>query len=210
MSDLEPRRSPKQRRGQARRDAILEAAAQVLEARGYAGATTKRIAAAAEASVGAVYDYFPNKEAVFVALLERYQQQLGAALLEAMMAAEGWEAQLDAGIDAFYRFYRDTPGYQTLWLGTQLVDVLREAGRAYAESSGGLVATVIAQQAPHLPPDAPPRIATMLVHLVSAATTAALNGPDEQRDATMAEVRWLARLYLRERLAPGVEVSQRA
>jgi len=41
----------------------------------------------------------------------------------------------------------------------------------------------------------------MLVHLVSAAATAALNGPDDQRDATMAEARLLARLYLRERLA---------
>jgi AcrR family transcriptional regulator len=50
-------------------EAILEGAARVLVARGYAGASTNHIAAAAGVSVGSLYEYFPNKQAVFTALL---------------------------------------------------------------------------------------------------------------------------------------------
>ncbi len=53
-------------------DAILVAAAQVFEAHGYAGGTTNRIAAKAGVSIGSLYQYFPSKEAIAVALLERH------------------------------------------------------------------------------------------------------------------------------------------
>jgi AcrR family transcriptional regulator len=51
--------------------ALLEAAARVLEERGYAAATTNRIAETAGASVGTLYEYFPNKEAIYEALIEQ-------------------------------------------------------------------------------------------------------------------------------------------
>lgn len=197
---LDPRRRPTQARGQARRDAILDAAAALLDVHGYKGTTTKRIAAASGASVGAVYDYFPNKDALFVTLLERFQHQLGETIAAAVFDARGWAAQVDAGIDAFYRFYRDTPGYQTLWLGTQLVDELREAGRAYAESTGAFVATAISAVAPHLDAAERSRVAAILVHLAGAGATAALQGPEAEREPLMTEVKLMARLYLEQRL----------
>lgn len=48
------------------------AAVQVFEEHGYAGTTTNRVAARAGVSVGTLYQYFPNKEALAVALLERH------------------------------------------------------------------------------------------------------------------------------------------
>lgn len=65
---LAPRRLPTQARGQQSRDLILRAAADVIEAEGLDRLTTKRIATAAGVSVGSVYQYFPNKEAVVCAL----------------------------------------------------------------------------------------------------------------------------------------------
>ena len=53
-------------------DEILAAAAQVFETHGYAGGTTNRIAERAGVSVGTLYQYFPSKEAMAVALLERH------------------------------------------------------------------------------------------------------------------------------------------
>jgi AcrR family transcriptional regulator len=52
-------------------DELLLAAAQVFEVLGYA-ATTNRIAQRAGVSIGTLYQYFPSKEAVAVALLERH------------------------------------------------------------------------------------------------------------------------------------------
>lgn len=74
------RKRPSQARSQATVDAILDAAAQVFEARGYAAGTTNRIAVRAGVSIGSIYEYFPNKDAIVVALanreLERERRQI--------------------------------------------------------------------------------------------------------------------------------------
>jgi len=70
--ELRPRKSPCQTRSRATVDAILGAAAQVFAAHGYAAGTTNRIAARAGVSIGSLYEYFPNKDALLVALLEAH------------------------------------------------------------------------------------------------------------------------------------------
>lgn len=69
---LSPRKQPVQHRSKATVDAILAAAAQVFEAHGYAAGTTNRIAVKAGVSIGTLYQYFPSKEAIAVALLEQH------------------------------------------------------------------------------------------------------------------------------------------
>jgi AcrR family transcriptional regulator len=69
---LEPRKPPVQKRSRATVEELLLAAAQVFEAHGYAAGTTNRIADHAGVSIGTLYQYFPSKEAIAVALLERH------------------------------------------------------------------------------------------------------------------------------------------
>jgi AcrR family transcriptional regulator len=76
-----PRKLPKQRRSQQTFDRILDAAARIFDADGYA-ATTNDIAAEAGVSVGSLYQYFPNKDAILVALAERHVAE-ALALLQA-------------------------------------------------------------------------------------------------------------------------------
>ncbi len=66
-----PRKSPVQERSRATVSAILEAAAQVLKRQGYAKTTTNAIAQRAGVSIGSVYEYFPDKNAIFAALKEK-------------------------------------------------------------------------------------------------------------------------------------------
>lgn len=56
-------------------DLILDAAASVFEQRGYTAASTNRIAERAGVSVGSLYEYFPSKESLLAALLDRHLQQ---------------------------------------------------------------------------------------------------------------------------------------
>ena len=56
--------------------AILEAAAQVFERHGYAAGTTNRIAERAGVSIGTLYQYFPSKEAIVVALVRRHRERV--------------------------------------------------------------------------------------------------------------------------------------
>jgi len=83
---LEPRKLPKQARSQVTVDAILQAAAQVFERHGYAAGTTNRIAARAGVSIGTVYQYFPNKDAIMVALIHRHLAA-GSQILAPLLAA---------------------------------------------------------------------------------------------------------------------------
>lgn len=66
-----PRKKPTQARSRATYEAILDAAAQVLANDGYVASTTNKIAERAGVSIGSLYEYFPSKEAVFTALIER-------------------------------------------------------------------------------------------------------------------------------------------
>jgi AcrR family transcriptional regulator len=73
---LKPRRSPRQERSRETVEAILEAAAQVFERHGYAAGTTNRIADRAGVSIGSLYQYFPNKDAIVVELMRRHLDEL--------------------------------------------------------------------------------------------------------------------------------------
>ena len=64
-----PRKLPKQARARATRDAIVAAAAQLLASLGYGRATTNAIAHRAGVSIGSLYEYFPNKDAIVSALI---------------------------------------------------------------------------------------------------------------------------------------------
>ena len=66
------RRKPVQERAKLTVDAMLDAAVKLLKRGGASSITTNRIAETAGVSIGSVYQYFPNKHALFVALHERH------------------------------------------------------------------------------------------------------------------------------------------
>src|ERR1700735_4023641 len=77
---LEPRKSPVQARSAASVNAILEATIQVLLQVGKERLTTTRVAARAGVSVGALYQYFPNKSALLQAVLRRHLSEVAEAV----------------------------------------------------------------------------------------------------------------------------------
>ena len=60
---------------------IIQAATQIFTERGYAGATTNHIAERAGVSIGSLYQYFPNKEAILVTLAKRHVEIAGNLLM---------------------------------------------------------------------------------------------------------------------------------
>src|SRR5829696_1592243 len=74
-----PRKLPTQDRSKETVEAILQATALVLKREGYDRASTRRVAEVAEVagvSVGSLYQYFPNKESLVVALYNRHLREL--------------------------------------------------------------------------------------------------------------------------------------
>lgn len=79
---LRPRKQPSQERARATIDAILGATARILVARGWSGLTTNHVAAKAGVSVGTLYEWFPGKEALVAALVDRHLDRAEALLAE--------------------------------------------------------------------------------------------------------------------------------
>jgi AcrR family transcriptional regulator len=79
-----PRKQPRQERSRATIDAILTATARILEREGFDRASTNRIAEAAGVSIGSLYQYFPSKEALVAALVERHIESMSRDLLAEM------------------------------------------------------------------------------------------------------------------------------
>jgi AcrR family transcriptional regulator len=90
---LERRKLPAQSRSNETVNAVLEAAARILERHGFEGYTTNAIAERAGVSIGSFYQYFPNKDAVTVALMERESEVLLSDIADVRFE-EGYEAGL--------------------------------------------------------------------------------------------------------------------
>ncbi|WP_347259854.1 TetR/AcrR family transcriptional regulator [Rudaea sp.] len=72
----EPRKTASQERSRATVDALIDATARILVKEGFDKASTNRIAEVAGVSVGSLYQYFPGKEALVAAVVERHQQEI--------------------------------------------------------------------------------------------------------------------------------------
>jgi AcrR family transcriptional regulator len=78
----QPRKTPRQKRAQATVEAILEAAARILEGPEPEALTTNAIAERAGVGIGSLYQYFPGKTAIIAELIRRENARLQAHLAD--------------------------------------------------------------------------------------------------------------------------------
>jgi AcrR family transcriptional regulator len=84
-----PRKSPRQARSEATVEAILEATARVLTRDGYDHLSTNRVALQAGVSIGSLYQYFPSKEALVAALIDRHREMMMSVFFRRMSEVSG-------------------------------------------------------------------------------------------------------------------------
>jgi TetR/AcrR family fatty acid metabolism transcriptional regulator len=82
------------------RERILQGALEVFAAKGYHRALVDDIVRASGTSKGAVYHHFPNKEALFLALVDEFAQQLAVAVSGAIAARQGALAKVEGALRA--------------------------------------------------------------------------------------------------------------
>ena len=115
------RRSPQQDRGQRRVDELLDAAEAVIAEVGVEATTTNAVAARAGAGMGSLYHFFPNKEAMVVALAERYANAM-RPLTEygkrPEYASMSLAQMVDEIVDPLAEFMRRAPAYRHVFHAT--------------------------------------------------------------------------------------------
>ena len=105
-------RKPKQGRSKATVAAILEAGARILAERGWAGFNTNAIAERAGVSIGSLYEYFPNKQALIDEIAANHLVQGEALLLSAAAGTVGSEdpgVLVDALVQGLVDLHKDNP-----------------------------------------------------------------------------------------------------
>jgi len=100
------RRRPIQRRARQTVEAVLDAVTKILKREGPSAVTTNHIAEIAGVSIGSLYQYFPDKRAIFIALHERHIEQIDRlvekTLVDCAVAPldELMRAMIEAMVDA--------------------------------------------------------------------------------------------------------------
>jgi AcrR family transcriptional regulator len=115
------RRVPRQERGRVRVEKILDAAADVISNVGVEAATTNAIAAHANTSVGSLYQFFPNKEAIVEALAVRFNTEL-RQLNDTVLSPSAMTAPLpelvNGVVDSLLHFHEVNPAYRYVYQAT--------------------------------------------------------------------------------------------
>ncbi|MFK0156294.1 TetR/AcrR family transcriptional regulator [Streptomyces sp. NPDC090493] len=127
------RRTPQQARSKARLALVLKAAERVLIAEGVPALTTTRVAAEAGVSVGSLYQYLPDRDAIIDALAATYFARLEAVMEEFVRGAATERRPDPVGvlIDTYAGLYRAEHGFRALWFGSGLTDRTRAADREH-------------------------------------------------------------------------------
>jgi len=173
-----PRKTPRQQRATVTVDAMVTAVERVLEQHGAGGLTTNRVAQVAGVSVGTLYHYFPNKEALVSALQERVMQELLTAF-RAVLGAAGTltlselVARIGAAFLAIFRGQR--PMHR--WL----IDLRGHVG--YQERLRGVLDVFVDELAaflasrPEIALEDPRTVAFVLVHSIEGISAGAGGRP---------------------------------
>jgi AcrR family transcriptional regulator len=184
---------------------ILDAASHVFADAGYDASTTEAIAERAGTSIGSVYQFFPNKLAIFNAIAVRYVERV-RELFGSFVAPRGplprgsgstpWFDLLDRAIDAFAAFHKSEPGFRAILLNWRVSADMVLANDDVNRELAKRTEQVIAPLAPALSPARRALVATMIIETVSAMLILSARRGSAIGDAIIVETKTMLRRYL--------------
>jgi AcrR family transcriptional regulator len=191
------RRSPVQARAKERIERVLDAAEEVFVDVGYEAATTNQIAAQAGTSIGSIYEFFGNKQAVARALADRYLTELTALYDEVVVDdPRGRDAIVAKVVDALDGFYTKHPGLGPLLRGCRGSEDLQAAGQSLQARLVDHVDRLIAVRRVGADPARRHVVAEMCADVLRCVLDEVADKPEEERKALVAELKLVLISYL--------------
>jgi AcrR family transcriptional regulator len=195
------RRQPRQARGQRRIDELLDAADRVFADVGYEAATTNAIAREAGASVGSLYQFFPDKEALLLALANRYLAQL-RDIHERVFTEETARLPLsalyDRVVETLAAFSRANPGFRAFFQGSATVPALATAAASLHRECVDRVDRMMSFGMPDMPAGRRRMLADLNVTTVKALLPLAESGNARVRAEVLAEIKRMLYAHMRD------------
>lgn len=197
---IQPRRQPMQQRSRDRVGKILDAAAQLLAEDGYDAVKTNAIAARAKVSIGSVYQFFPNRFAIFNALAERYRSKISESLRLHLEPAtiDNWDEALENTIDSLATLWRTDWAFHSVWLAIQNTAELRDSREHYRNA---LITSPLAEFLKRLLPGLPRnQILTMgrvILETSNLLLDLSMRGGPNQDESIIDELKFVLHRYIR-------------
>lgn len=195
------RRKPTQARSQERVNRILETAEKLFIADGYEATTTNAIAQQSKVSIGSLYQFFPDKSALLLALAIRYGDLLQQRLV-ALSTHEAAQSSLpvygEQLIDATAQFFADYPGYQAVFMEAQSIEPkIGEIEDACDAQVVSALAAVLSQRDSHLVSEDYDAIAFVLVKAIGTVLWLSLKEQPAFQQRLITETKRLTSAYLK-------------
>jgi AcrR family transcriptional regulator/transposase-like protein len=207
------RRQPQQKRGQQRVEKILVAAAEVFAEAGFAAATIQQIADRANTAVGSIYQFFPDKLAIFHALFTRHLQQID--IIEAEFFKCAVDAPIFQKIDEYldpYFTYFEQPIPRCILIQAYLQPIEGLAELMSDLPTRALLqidkhATLYRQRNPNLSVAKSNLLAEVLQHMCISLFLHAIQSDESHRQEIYAEIKNVLYVYLNPHIGDHLLVS---
>lgn len=189
------RREPKQERSQARFEAILAVALELIAARGYEAVSMREIAREAGLPIASLYLYFPTKLAIVQEVWQRYTGSVGERLQADLALLDGAPDSAAAGalierlIDLMVDIQVSHPGFVEVWGCVAASPELRALNSADTLATAELVGRAICAAQPAADAELVHGLALLLCEAGSSVTKLALELPEPQRSRTLAQLK---------------------
>jgi AcrR family transcriptional regulator len=190
--ELSLRRMPQQARGQRRIDKLLDAAEQVFSEKGYGDATTNLIAARAQTSIGSLYQFFPNKEAILRAIVARYVEELRAFFAQTLSVDADklpLASFLEHLIQGLAKLREAHAGFRPLFFGSQSFSDVEQATQELRQEVIERIVALLAVRAPQLDEEQRLRCAHVCVAVFQALMALAMAVEGEERVRLLEELK---------------------
>ena len=197
-------RAPRRERGKRRVAALLEAAVTLFAEKGYDAVTMTEVAARAGAPIGSLYQFFPSKEALADAVLDRFGERLVDALngIEERATTLTIPELVDALLDYKAGFQEERAA------AAALIESRQEASTRATELRLSLrrhVARILRARIPELSPERAESMALVVVQLMKAIAAQSAEKDLTIRDSLLKELRHVLCIYLKENMAYRVD-----
>jgi len=204
---IAPRRTPVQARSIERVERILDAASELLAEGGYDAVKTNLIAKRAGVSIGSVYQFFPNRFAIFNALADRYRERISATLsthLTLAPEAKNWERALDSAVAALARLWRGDHAFHSVWLTIQNTPELRDASEDYRNALiDERIAVFLRAIAPHICEERLHVMGRVVLETSNLMLDLSIQASEQESDLMIEELQTLLKSYIRSHLRTG-------
>ncbi len=214
QAGIEPRRLPSQARSRERVDRILDAAAQLLIEEGYDAVKTNHVARMAGVSIGSIYQFFPNRYAIFHALAVRYMDRISDVLLSHLGAGapeRPWEEVIDEVIDILAGIWRSEPAFLAVWMAIQNTAELRESDAHYNKIFvDDILVNYMARILPGLEPERRAAVGRIVFETSQRLLDHSMSGRGGQNAMVISELKLLLNSYLRRHMTDSACPSPRA